>query len=184
MSLGFIKWNRDGLCGAACAHMALRALIPGAIGPTTVDQESIWTSIKDHTHGSPKVPCCVPVPVPDQFAMMRGARPGDNCATCWWSYPTALRATLIEKLGKGTPVVVRRPADEIAATDIIRSCLDRSGVPIVLVDAGLHWVVVASWNANYAKSQIFRPRERQCDNGGCGPVERRTYGDRGHCGHL
>ena len=62
MSIGFIKWNRDGLCGAACVHMALHELTPSAFGPNTLAQESIWTSIKDHTHGKSKVPCCVAVP--------------------------------------------------------------------------------------------------------------------------
>jgi hypothetical protein len=155
MSIAFIKWNRNGLCGAACAHMALRALNPIAFGPTIAAQDSIWKSIKDHTHGRSKGQCCVEMP--EEFDVKGDVCPGDTCAKCWWSYPTALRAALIANLPKGTTVTVRKPPDEDAANDIIRSCLARGGVPIVLVDSGLHWVVVANWNATTQKIRLFDP---------------------------
>ena len=118
MSVGFIEWNRPGLCGAACAHMALHAR--AIVGSSTVDQESIWTSMKNITRTAGR----------RRRAAGRCRNNSPGCATCalvapaphcWWSYPTALRAALAAKVGPGTPVKVRRSASEPAANSIIRS---------------------------------------------------------------
>jgi hypothetical protein len=159
MSVGFIQWNRPGLCGAACAHMALHALT--LVGSSLSDQESIWTSIKDHTHGRSTTQCCVAVP--ESFAMMRDVCPGANCAKCWWSYPTALRAALSAKLGKGTPVMVRKSASQNTANSIIRSCLARKGVAIVNIDGGIHWVVVDDWDPVAQKVSLLDPAYEEPD---------------------
>jgi hypothetical protein len=141
MSVPFIPWIRDGLCGAACAHMALNAM-----GLTTLQQEDVWTSIKTLTvGGDPKLQCTGAVP--EEFDTMVREACGSRVA-CWETFPDALKAALIASLAAGTTVKVRKTVSEETANSNIRKCLNRGGIPIVLVDFGKHWVVVDGWDSN------------------------------------
>ena len=147
MSAEHIEWNRNGLCGAACAQMALHAR--GVSGTTSVEQDAIWTSIKLLTGGNSTLECSgVNL---DHFDSMIREACGRSRVVCWLTYPDALQAVLTARLGGGVTVAVKQTNTEAIANGRIKSCLGRGGLPIVLVNCGAHWVVVDEWNDNHAK---------------------------------
>jgi hypothetical protein len=148
MSIDAIKWNRDGLCGAACAQMVLYER--GVVGATPNDQEALWTLIKDLTNGPSSAPqgaACSGL-VPEIFNGMIRDACGGYVVKCWCTHPNALKATLKAKLAAGAPITLSKIADEDRANTAIRRCLQRGGLPIVLVNSANHWVVVDGWNEN------------------------------------
>lgn len=148
MSVTFIKWNRNGLCGAASAHMALHALgISGATKGDKPEQETIWQSIINNTNGGPGPPCTNVVYEPFTN-MIHDTCPDGVKVVCWESYPTSLKATLLQFMSPGATVNLRKTGSQTAANTIIKKCLKRGGVPIVLVSKGSHWIVVAGWDKN------------------------------------
>jgi hypothetical protein len=144
VSVGYIKWNRNGLCGAACAHMVLHPRY--LMGTTEAEQENVWNRIKANTNGR-LIPACSGV-VPELYSMIREVC-GKRVA-CWETHPDALIATLRDMMG-GTPVVLQRAKNQDAANNIIKGCLGAGGVPIVLVQSGKHWVIVDEWDPKNAK---------------------------------
>jgi len=158
MSVSFIPWVSNGLCGPACAQMVLysRALTT-ASGD---DQLNIWKDIQGFTEGpTSAVSCCSSV-IDDFDNMIREVRGGAKCAICWATFPTALEKLLIDALGAGMLVRVTDTPDQDTANGIIRACLGRGGVPVVLVKKGKHWVVVASWaNGGSKPVTIFDPAD-------------------------
>lgn len=143
MAIEYIDWNRNGLCGAACAHMVLRAHI--ATTPTTqAKQEDIWTNIKDRTDGRSTRQCSgfIPEPYPN---MIRESCDGGR-VFCWETYPNVLSATVKALLGRGVKVRLRKASTEGTATGWIKSCVQGGRLAIVLVDRGKHWVVVDGWD--------------------------------------
>jgi hypothetical protein len=146
MSVDLIEWNRNGLCGAACAHMVMHAR--QLTGTTRDEQELIWTTIKAHTNGKPIGKRCSGI-VPERFRkMVREACENEQRVMCWCSYPDALKATLEGFLGSGVNITLSQSDDEDIANDVIKGCLNRGGLPIVLINSGKHWVVVDGWVAN------------------------------------
>lgn len=140
-----IKWNRNGLCGAACAHMVLHAR--GRLGTTRREQEDLWDAIKRNTTGQGSAPAGAECSgfVPEVFDdMIHDACTGK--VLCWCTYPTALTATLTEVLGAGVPITLSTFESERQANSEIRDCLNRGAIPIVLVKAGNHWVIVDEWD--------------------------------------
>lgn len=142
MSVKYISWNRNGLCGAACAHMVCHAR--KLTGDTPADQEVIWASIKDHTNGNSKLQCTGVMPEPFEN-MVREACTGGARVACWETHPRALRLALKSLLGV-TKVTLSQTEDEDTANRLIKSCLKRGGLPIVLIDSGAHWVLVDGWD--------------------------------------
>lgn len=145
MAVDHIPFNRNGLCGAACAQMVLHAW--GLIESTSGRQEELWSSIKAHTHGKSKKPCSGLVP--EVFPkMMREKCADQQRVFCWCSYPDAMKETLeayCEFQGTQVQITLSEHDDEDAANGVIRNCLERGGLPIVLVNSGKHWVVVSEW---------------------------------------
>jgi len=148
VSVSFIKWNRNGLCGAASAHMALHALsIAGATKGDKAEQEGIWTSIINNTIGGVGPPCTNVVYEPFNN-MIHDVCPNGIKVVCWETYPTSLKATLLQFMGTGAKVQLRETKSETTANSHIKKCLKRGAVPIVLISKGSHWVVVAKWDEN------------------------------------
>lgn len=147
MSITHIPWNRDGLCGPACVQMVLHDR--RVTGTSEADQETVWTSIKDLTHGTGTQQCCAEVQEPFP-KMKRENCAGQGCAFCWETFPTALKAALVARLAmvQGPPTIsLRRPGNQDTANNRIQNCLTRGGVPIVLVRGGQHWLIVDDWGA-------------------------------------
>ena len=158
LSVSFIPWVRNGLCGAACAQMVLSAR---ALRPSTPDaQELIWLDIQKLTSGkTSKLSCCSSAITgfPNQI---REARRNAACAICWATFPTALDAVLTDAIGTGTPVTLTALANQDNANNVIRACLSRNGIPVVLVRKGKHWVVVSNWaNAGTKPVTVFDPAD-------------------------
>jgi hypothetical protein len=154
MSATFIKWNRNGLCGAACAHMAMHAFsISGATQGDKPEQEAIWTSIKSNTSGGTGPPCTTTIYEPFNN-MIHDVCPDGIKVVCWETYPTSLRDTLLDFMGRGAKVQLRKTASETTANNIIKKCLKRGGVPIVLIGKGSHWVVVSGWTGTSSATAI------------------------------
>ena len=65
---------------------------------------------------------------------------------CWETYPNVLRAILKATLGRGVKVSLRQTKVADTANGLIKGCLGRGGLPIVLVNSGAHWVLVDDWN--------------------------------------
>jgi hypothetical protein len=156
MSIEGIKWNRDGLCGAACAQMVLHAR--ATVGTTQNEQEALWTSLKAHTHGpssAPGSPCSGVVL--EQFDTMIRDDCDGGMVKCWCTHPNALKATLKAKLGAGVPITLSKIEDEDRANSTIRKCLERGALPIVLINSANHWVVVDGWNENASELSMIDP---------------------------
>ena len=181
MSVTFIKWNKNGLCGAACAQMVLHALF--AIGTTKAVQKTVWTRIKKHTNGHSTLTCTNVIFVP--FAnMIREACASGQRVLCWGTYPTSLEATLLDWIGPAANVTLQRTGSEDSANGIIQKCLKQGGIPIVLVSKGSHWVVVTGWDTEATKPvRVFDPA-------GTGPAELTVsywnlfYMSAGDCGEF
>ena len=101
-----IKWNENGLCGAACAHMVLHAR--GLCGTTRGEQNDLWDAIirntPDESSAPPGAACSGFVPK-TFVGMVHDACTGR--VLCWCTYPRALTATLTQKLGAGVPITLR-----------------------------------------------------------------------------
>jgi hypothetical protein len=144
MNVNFIKWNEEGLCGAACAQMVLHAL--SVTGTTKAEQTTIWTSIQAHTDAKNPQRSCTNLIYHEYNNMVRDVCTTGGKVVCWETYPNALKATLITLIGSGAKVKVRRTGSETTANNNIKKCLQRGGTPIVLVGKGTHWIVVEGWD--------------------------------------
>jgi hypothetical protein len=144
MPVTFIKQNRIGLCGAACAQMVLH--VKNLIGTSPVEQETLWTEIKERTRGrSNNCPKGSPCGKFDhQICECSG-----SVSACWCTHPDPLNETLLAH-DPATAVHVIRRSDEDVANGRIKACLTRGGFPAVLVNSGKHWVVVDGFDENLA----------------------------------
>jgi hypothetical protein len=146
MGIEYIEWNRNGLCGAASAHMVLHAR--GVVGTTPQEQEDIWTSIKDHTNAKSTAPAKKPCSgiVPEIFNHMVRESCSGSGVMCWSTHPLALKGALKASLGTRVPITLSKLSDDDAANEVIKDCLNRGALPIVLINNGTHWVVVHAWD--------------------------------------
>lgn len=156
MSIGYIKWNRNGLCGAACAQMALHA--HGVIGVTQDEQETLWGIIKELTDGNKSTQPCTAIVLEEFDNMIREPCANSPTVVCWATYPPALQAALLQRLGEGATVNTQLVERENAANGVIRDCLNRGAIPIVLINRGAHWVLVVGWDATATRPvKLFDP---------------------------
>jgi hypothetical protein len=131
-----------GLCGAATAQMILH--FKGKAGSSLQQQRDLFEGIKTNTAGRRPRRGCVKLHDCPAFPNQKCARcEGERCFTCWCTYPPALERTLNDHLTE--PVVLTTHVDDVEASARALESVDAGLPPAVLVQNGLHWLVVSGY---------------------------------------
>jgi hypothetical protein len=148
-----------GLCGPACVQMILHPQRSTGIGTSDSDQRQLWQNVQDNTT------------VPSGIVLAPGAPDDGECGTfphkicecpakpfCWCSFPTALKATLLQHSPNVNVRVITSVSELSIQTKIIK-CLKQGVAPAVLVFAAKHWVVIGGFDSeSQTPIKLFDPR--------------------------
>jgi hypothetical protein len=148
-----------GLCGPACAQMILHPQPNPGIGTSEKEQRELWQDIKANT----TVPAGIQQPprTPDTGDCGDFPRKVCECPAnpfCWCTFPTALKATLLQHSPQMNVRVITSVSETSIQAKIIK-CLKRGSAPAVLVFKAKHWVVVGGYDSHSETPiKLFDPR--------------------------